>query len=273
MGTALALTDDRNYMDSIPRMAEIYAKSAVCAKQFQGKPELVEIVAYQLAALDVRMHPASIGMCYVVGNKPGFEAQLQIMLAARHGCKIVPLDDQSDDRSATCKALGKDGEWHRVTVTIDDADRAGWTTRNPNYKTMPDRMLAARAITKAIALHCPEAKLLLPDADREEADWVDAEPVEPDVVMVPSARAKAEVLRALEDKLGQGEHARNVARLMWFSHQLPDHGDLDVTRLRPILDAIRELPADRPQPPPEPAVVAAVDEDDGRPFDDAGRHD
>lgn len=174
-----SLVQDERYINSLPRLADQLAHSGFCPDTWRIKPgepqEVSErkvadlaVIGYSLAELDLRLTVNTLPQCYVVHGRPGFMAQLQIALAARHGCSIVPLDDESGATEAVVNVLGKDGEWHRVTVTMAEAQHAGWAAKNPNYKTMPDRMLMARAVTKAISWHCPEAKFALPPADQAE---------------------------------------------------------------------------------------------------------
>lgn len=160
MSTELALVDDRHYMDRLPALADRLAKSQLIPKRFQNKPDDIAVIGYTLADLDVRLTPATLAQMYAVDNTPGFMAQIQSVLAARHGCPVVPLDDQSDDTIGRCLIRSKDGKWRTVDVTIDEAKAAGWYDRNPNYKTQPKNMLLNRAVTKAVRLHCPEAKLI-----------------------------------------------------------------------------------------------------------------
>ena len=196
-GTALeTLADDRQYMDRLPALAREFASSSMCPETWRLKPvpanaskgaaELVAqendrkvadlaIIGQSLAELDLRLGLNVLPQVYVVHGRPGFMAQLQIALAARFNCHIVPLDDESGAKKGVVKVLGKDRQWHRVTVTMEEAETAGWPKKNPNYASMPDRMLMARAVTKAIGLHCPEAKLMLPPADQAEMDF-DADP-------------------------------------------------------------------------------------------------
>lgn len=171
--TELALVNDERYMAGIPSKALELSKRNIVPEAFRGKPENIELSAYALAAVGMELSPTTLPKTYVVKGAAGFYAQLQVALAGRHGCHIVPLDDESDETAAVVKALGKDGEWHRVTFTMEQAVKRGLPARNPNYKSMPEAMLMARACTKAIKYHCPEALLLLPPADRDELDYID----------------------------------------------------------------------------------------------------
>jgi hypothetical protein len=84
-------------------------------------------------------------------------AALQRDLAWRHGWRIVP--EQVTATRAVVRIRRDDRPMEGGTVvafTMEDAERAGLPRQNPTYKTYPDRMLFARASTKAISLVCPE---------------------------------------------------------------------------------------------------------------------
>ena len=115
-------------------------------------PDLI-IAGASLYALDV--NPIrNLPDTYVVKGRLGMMAGLQTALAQREG---VDIDVQGDHISATAR-ITRPGEQradgHLVTVTMTQAQKAGWT-RNPCYQSMPDKMLAARAVTTAINRYAP----------------------------------------------------------------------------------------------------------------------
>lgn len=262
--SALAtLASDERYMAQVPMLARQFSRSEMCPEVWRAKPipaqasedartmVLAEnerkvadlaIIGQSLAELNIRLSLNVLGQVYVVKGRPGYMAQLQILLADRFGVPVVPLDEESDDKSASVKIKGKDGEWHKVTVTMAEAVKAKWPERNPNYATMPDRMLMARAVTKAIDRHAPQVKMMLPPADAEELFLPDdAEVPEDGVVdgdvedsavletgeMIHIAQAKKIVL----DHIRAGsnlapEQAAQMTKLLWDSHGLPNGQDM-----------------------------------------------
>lgn len=184
--TALALVNDGRYMNSIPAMAEQFARSGMCPDTFRNKPDDVAVIAYSLAALDVRLTFPTLAQCYVVHGKPGLMAQLQSTLAARHGVDIHPaIDAQGRQRSTpevgiveVCRPGQPPVE---VTFTMAEANKAGLTKpaksgERSMYDKWPTNMLVARATTRAISWYCPAAKLGLAAAgavDVDELDQVD----------------------------------------------------------------------------------------------------
>lgn len=182
----VTLIDDHRYVADLPTVAAQLARSGFCPDTWKikkGEPDDVAeqkvndlvVIGMALAELDLRLSVNTLPQCYVVHGRPAFMAQIQIALAARHGCHIVPLDEASGEDEAVVKAFGKDGQWHRVSFNMAQAVKAGFPGKNPNYKSMPAQMLMARAVTKAITLHCPEAKFGLPEGDRFEADAIEVD--------------------------------------------------------------------------------------------------
>jgi hypothetical protein len=80
--------------------------------------------------------------------------------------------------------------------TMADADRAGYSKRNPSYSKTPRNMLFARAISNGVAWYCPDVtmgRIYVPEelehltpppddpvgeppSDAEDAEWKDAPP-------------------------------------------------------------------------------------------------
>jgi len=101
---------------------------------------------------------------FVVGARPGLLAEPQRVLARMGGYDLEPVD--YDEQHATVRGRRlPHGTWKAVTITYAQAVNAGWTERNPSYRTMPDRMLLARACTFWISQHAPEVKYGLNVAD------------------------------------------------------------------------------------------------------------
>lgn len=275
------LANDQRYMANLPVFARQFSNSGMCPEAWRAKPipagaseqartlilseneqKIADlcVVGQTLAELDIRFAMTVLPQIYVVKGRPGFMAQLQILLAARFGIPIVPLDDESDAESASVKIIGKDKQWHRVTVTMAEAKLARWPERNPNYATMPDRMLMARAVTKAIDRHAPEVKMMLPPADLEEA-FLDVEAeLEPfetgETIRIADGKG-----RVLEAVMAAGQPDRKAAAvtasLLWSTHDLPS-GDGRVPRSQ-VDELITKIPAAVPDQPPA-ATVGAPDE-------------
>ncbi len=98
---------------------------------------------------------------YVISGRVGLMAALQRALAQRAGYDLE-LVTTTAERAVVVVTFPDGRRKPPVEVTIQQAERAGWTKRsrsNPdqpsNYELIPDRMLAARACTKALDLYAP----------------------------------------------------------------------------------------------------------------------
>lgn len=80
---------------------------------------------------------------YVVHGRPGMYAKFKVALCQSRGHEI--WTDERTDTSVTVsgRARGSD-RVHTITITMEMAERAGWTS-NPAYKKTPQDMLWSRA--------------------------------------------------------------------------------------------------------------------------------
>lgn len=236
---SVSLYDDYRYMDRIPAMAEQFARSGLCPKDFRGKPDDVAIVAYSLADLGLRLTLNTLPQCYVIHGTVGYMAQLQMGLAGIHGFDIHPKT-QPTNTEATVVVITPDGEQFEVTFTIDDAKQAGYYASNDMYKKIPKNMLLARAVTTAITWYCPEVRLgLVGTATYDPRDEVrrPAPPQRPVVEiasaprivdippamgpdMVLAAAAKWELVEAYKEGGFDRETAIVAVRRLWEQHDL-----------------------------------------------------
>lgn len=152
---------------SLERRVEVLAKTALVPEQFRKNPSELMVAALGLRDLGVAVGPQTLSQCFVISGRPGYMAQLQIALAARAGWTITFNQAECDATSATVYIGRDDGERHAVTFTWDDAVRAKLDQKD-TYKQYPDRMLLARAVTKAIGFYCPHVKLAI-DYSSEQA--------------------------------------------------------------------------------------------------------
>lgn len=128
------------------------AASDLLPKSYQGKPQNVLLAVEYGRALGLDPLTA-INMTHVVQGKPTASAQLVNALVRRAG---HTLRVRGDAESATCKIIRNDDDFEFVaTWTIERAKQAG-VLSNPVWKTYPQAMLKARAITECARDACPE---------------------------------------------------------------------------------------------------------------------
>lgn len=80
---------------------------------------------------------------YIVHGRPGMYAKFMVALVQAHGHDVW-TDDLTDTRAIVCGRRRGTDHIERVTITMDMARRAKWTT-NPKYTETPQDMLWARA--------------------------------------------------------------------------------------------------------------------------------
>jgi len=85
----------------------------------------------------------SLQQIYIVHGRPGMYTRIKVALALSKGHEIW-TEDLSDTRAVVAGRRKGSQEIQRVTVTMDQARKAGWTS-NKKYAETPQDMLWARA--------------------------------------------------------------------------------------------------------------------------------
>lgn len=97
-----------------------------------------------LQGLSLGIDPlVSLQQIYIVHGRPGLYAKMMVALVQAHGHDVW-TEDLSDSRAVVAGRRRGSDQIERVTVTMEQARKAGWT-RNDNYAKTPQDMLWARA--------------------------------------------------------------------------------------------------------------------------------
>lgn len=128
---------------------------------------------------------------YIVHGRPGMYARAMVALVVAAGHEVW-TEDISDTRAIVCGRRNGQSQIERVTVTMQQAQTAGWASRNANYKTVPQDMLWARAAGRVCNRIAPDR--LLGIASVEEIQdtvqaSVDVGPASTRTVQPPRRRA------------------------------------------------------------------------------------
>jgi hypothetical protein len=154
ISNAIALREDaadRSLEASVDYARKLSA-SDLLPKSYQGKPQNVLLAVEYGRSLGLDPITA-INMTHVVQGKPTASAQLVNALVRRAGHR---LQVRGDHQTATCRIIRNDDPFvFEVTWTIDRAKAAGLLS-NPTWKSYPQAMLKARAITECARDACPE---------------------------------------------------------------------------------------------------------------------
>jgi hypothetical protein len=140
---------------------------------------------------------------YVVHGRPGMYAKFKVALALAAGHRVWD-EEYSPDRATVCGQRKGSEDVVRITVTMDDAKRAGWTS-NAAYSKTPADMLWARAAGRVV--------------DRVAADTLhgiqSVEDIDPEPAPA-GARATARVLpRSPAAEPGEDDEARPIDKGTW----------------------------------------------------------
>ena len=88
----------------------------------------------------------SLQQIYIVYGRPGMYAKMMVALIQAHGHEVW-TEDLSDSRAVVAGRRRGSEIIERVTVTMEQARKAGWT-RNDAYNKTPQDMLWARAASR-----------------------------------------------------------------------------------------------------------------------------
>lgn len=186
ISNAIAKVDaaDRS-LDASVDYARKLSASDLLPKSYQGKPQNV-LLAVEFGR-SLGLDPiTAINMTHVVQGKPTASAQLVGALVRRAG---HTLRVRGDNQSATCKIIRSDDPEFEfsVTWTMDRAKNAGLLS-NSTWKSYPEAMLKARAITECARDACPEVLAGISYTAEEVGgppEVVEAQTTQPEVTLEP----------------------------------------------------------------------------------------
>lgn len=146
------------------KFADALSRSALLPKHFIGKPADVFLALQISEDMSLNLFAVTANL-FVVHGTPAFSSKFLIGLANARGPFKGPLRFSitgrgTKDLAATCWAVVReDNERVEVTVTLRQAEEAGWT-KNQKYREIPEQMLQYRAATFLVRLYCPEVTLM-----------------------------------------------------------------------------------------------------------------
>jgi len=122
-------------------------------EEWQGRREVAGAsgTAAVLTGMTLGLDPlVALAQVFVVKGRPGLYAKIKVALAQRAGHDVWD-EELSAERVTVC---GRRKGWPedrfvRITITIEDAERAGWTI-NETYRKTPADMLWSRAVGRVL---------------------------------------------------------------------------------------------------------------------------
>jgi hypothetical protein len=109
---------------------------------------------------------------YIVHGRPGMYSEIKVALVKSRGHEVW-TEDISDTRAVVCGRRKGTDYIERVTVTMDQARKAGWTT-NQAYSKTPQDMLYARAAGRVCDRVAPDVLMGIASVE-EIQDTIQAE--------------------------------------------------------------------------------------------------
>jgi hypothetical protein len=153
-GTTLSL--QVSSVDDLQRLARLFAASGLFGRGGNPDAQLAQCAVTLLAGMEAGCTPyQSITSIHIINGKPAFSAQLLAQAIKKH----PRYDYRVVEKSATvCRIrfLENGEELGIETFTAEMAERAG-LLKNPTWRSYPEAMLFARALTAGMRTHCPDA--------------------------------------------------------------------------------------------------------------------
>jgi hypothetical protein len=127
-------------------------------KQQAYKTAVANATAAVLQGISLGLDPmTSLQQIYVVHGRPGMYTKLKVALVQSRGHEVW-VEDLTDTRAVVCGRRRGGEAVERVTVTMEQARKAGWTS-NQNYTKTPQDMLYARAAGRVCDRLAPEVTM------------------------------------------------------------------------------------------------------------------
>lgn len=182
----VTLADWAVEMDAAHRIAKVLCTTSFVPKDFRNKPD--ETTAAIMTGAAMGLPPTTaLQIMTVIQGRVGMYAKGQVAILKSHGHDV--WTEERTDQSVT--VAGRRKEWPegrvaRITITIEQAKQAGWTSNNTYAKT-PQDMLYARAATRVCGEVAPELLYGIPVVE----ELHDLPPVQAEATVGPTARMTA----------------------------------------------------------------------------------
>jgi hypothetical protein len=136
-----------------------------------------------------------LGSVHVINGKAGISAETMRALVQQAGHQIRTTE-MTESRCVMKGRRRDEEDWVTASYTMNEADRAGDSKKNPNYRTRPAEMLLARCTTRlcrmafADVIHGMASTEELDDLAAEDGDTPAIEPVDSNQTAVKRAPKK-----------------------------------------------------------------------------------
>ena len=259
--TALATTSQPlaltvSSVDDLARLARVFASSGLFGRGSNQETAIAECAVRLMAGMEAGFSPfASAVGVHVINGRPAFSANLLAQAIKRHPTYDYRVLEQT---STSCRIEFRSGRevLGESAFTLEMAERAG-LLKNPTWRSYPEAMLFARALSSGMRTHCPDALGGAPAYVPEELGG-DVEPV--DVVQVQEEPAPAAA--ALAACRAAGLTLDGITVLATELGQVPSLDQLpEATLLRLARNGVSAATVDRCNAAAEALSVSVTDAD------------
>src|ERR1700675_1890995 len=207
---SLALALEPNDFQHAMSLAQLISDSGMFAPKGAAKVTAQEALMRLMTGRNLGIQAiVAMNHIYSIYGRTGLSAALKHALVVRHPHCDAFEHVSSDNTKAVWKVKRKGSPEQLVTVTIEDAQRAGLVKPDSNWLKYPRRMLQARARGEAADIHFPDATMGLPTIDELEDEMqgeVVTQGAPPPQVTARDWQAEADVLnQAVTDAAASGK--------------------------------------------------------------------
>lgn len=156
--------------------AESLTKTTMVPEHFRGSNKIGDAAVAIMTGASLGFDPLrSLQKIYVISGRPAMytDAMHSVVVGCGHE---IWVEETSDESVTVCGKRRGSTHVERATWTIERAQRAGHT-KNPLYKTSPQTMLRARALSEVCRRVAPDALMGLSYAVEELELEETSEPV------------------------------------------------------------------------------------------------
>jgi hypothetical protein len=146
-GTALIMAAVEQFA-AVEALAKALSSTAFVPEAFRGKP--ADTAAAIMYGAAVGLDPmTSVRSIHVIKGTPGLAARTMVAIAQSAGHRVWTVASSAQSVTVSGQRKGSP-DVETVTWDIDRAKAAGYFDKNPNYKTIPEDMLYARAASSVV---------------------------------------------------------------------------------------------------------------------------
>jgi hypothetical protein len=148
-----SLAEWAQQLDAAMRIAKALCNTSFVPKHFAGKPE--ETAAAILAGNELGLGPtAALRVFFVINGRPEMYAEAKVAILTAHGHRVWTVERTDESVTVAGRRKGEQ-RVETITMTMEQAKKAGWTS-NATYQKTPQDMLWARAAARVCKLVAPE---------------------------------------------------------------------------------------------------------------------